>query len=127
MRVHLTHRGEFVRRKSEAIIANTLYGRGINYRYEQPLSLLDGQTLYPDFTVITGGRKFYWEHLMALAKPEYRERCQFLRAKYRSAGIMPWQEGGGPNGILIETQDKPAGGLHIGMIDVLIKELLLRL
>jgi len=50
-----TSRGERVRSKSELIIANELLGRGIPYKYEMPLTLLDGEKEYivrPDFTVL---------------------------------------------------------------------------
>lgn len=49
--VHRTLEGEFVRSKSEVIIANSLFLNHIPYRYECALQLGD-VTLYPDFTIM---------------------------------------------------------------------------
>lgn len=126
-RIHRTERGDFVRSKSEAIIANKLNERRINYGYEQPFRTAQGQTRYPDFTITdqVRGVTYYWEHLMAVDDPDYREHCERKHAEYIATGIRPWQESGGPNGTLIETHDKPDGGLDTAMIDKLIVEVLL--
>ena len=63
----LTHRtafGDYVRSKSEAIIANALYGFGIPNHYEEELFFPDSdRPLYPDFKIrLPKGRFFYWEH-----------------------------------------------------------------
>jgi hypothetical protein len=123
---YLTERGDLVRRKSEAIIANRLQFHCIDYVYEQPFSTHEGQTLHPDFTITDRSRgiTFYWEHLTDLDDPHYREHCDRKHAKYLRAGILPWQEGGGPNGTLIETSDEPDGSLDNGMIDKLVDEII---
>ncbi|MDR2864606.1 MAG: ATP-dependent RecD-like DNA helicase, partial [Spirochaetaceae bacterium] len=51
--IHLTTAGEKVRSKSEVIIANELNHAGINYVYEQELTLPDGSKWLPDFTITT--------------------------------------------------------------------------
>ena len=119
---YLTERGDLVRRKSEALIANRLQSHGVDYVYEQPFSTNKGQTLVPDFTITDPSRgvTFYWEHLTDLDDPLYREHCERKHAKYLAAGIMPWHEGGGPSGILIETSDEADGSLDSAMIDKLI-------
>lgn len=47
----LTMNGEYVRSKTEKIIADLLYHLGIPYVYECPLQLSDGK-VYPDFTIL---------------------------------------------------------------------------
>ena len=62
-----TEQGEFVRSKSEVIIANLLYKhrKDILYKYERPLEIVEEEkvkTVYPDFTIINlnTGRIVYW-------------------------------------------------------------------
>lgn len=47
-----TLKGEYVRSKSEKIIADTLYSKNIPYRYEYPLTLNNGKIWRPDFTIL---------------------------------------------------------------------------
>jgi hypothetical protein len=54
--IHRTERGELVRSKSELVIADKLYARGIDYAYEQPLVLPNGHIRYPDFTIADQAR-----------------------------------------------------------------------
>ena len=48
----ITEKGEYVRSKSEKIIADTLTKNNINYVYELPLRLKGYGTVKPDFTVL---------------------------------------------------------------------------
>lgn len=59
-----TNNKERVRSKSELTIANALAKHHIPYKYERPLSLKCGTTIYPDFTVLNvkTRREIYWEH-----------------------------------------------------------------
>ncbi len=59
-----TDNGEKVRSKSELTIANTLYRKGIPYRYEYPLILKNGIRIHPDFTVLNvkQRKEIIWEH-----------------------------------------------------------------
>ena len=59
-----TDMGEIVRSKSELNIANALHKYGIPYRYECPLKLKNGETIYPDFTILNKATRnnVYWEH-----------------------------------------------------------------
>ncbi|MBQ0027659.1 MAG: hypothetical protein KBS96_03545 [Lachnospiraceae bacterium] len=63
--VQQTIKGEIVRSKSEALIADTLYAMGIPYHYEMPLYLEGIGVIYPDFTVLNIEKRkvFYLEHL----------------------------------------------------------------
>ena len=125
--IHRTERGDLVRSKSELVIADKLHARGIDYFYEQALPLGDGRTRYPDFTIAdhARGTTFYWEHLGMLSNPGYRARWERKRAEYIAAGIQPWQDGGGPEGTLIETQDDQSGGLDAAKIAQIVENTLL--
>jgi len=110
--IHLTSRGEAVRSKSEVIIANLLHAKGIDYSYESPLEL-DGIVKYPDFTIEDDntGIAYYWEHCGLLYDPAYNHRWQQKQKWYSEHGILPQEQGGGPNGTLVTTQDDKAGGI----------------
>ena len=124
--IHRTERGDLVRSKSELVIADKLYARGIDYAYEQPLVLPNGRTRYPDFTIADHARgvAFYWEHLGMLDDPGYRTRWEKKRTEYLSADIRPWEDGGGEERTLIETHDDPGGSLDAAKIARLIDEVL---
>jgi hypothetical protein len=125
--IHRTERGDLVRSKSELVIADKLFARGIEYAYEQPLSLGAGRVRYPDFTIIDHARgvTFYWEHLGLLSDPGYAARWNRKRAEYIDAEIIPYTEGRGEQGTLIETHDDEKGGLDAAALARLIDEVLL--
>lgn len=124
--IHRTERGDLVRSKSELVIADKLHARGLAYAYEQPLALVNGHVRYPDFTIADHARgvTFYWEHLGLLDDPGYLSRWHRKRQEYLTAGIRPWDEGGGDAGTLVETRDDPGGGLDAAKIARLIDEVL---
>lgn len=111
--VYRTERGELVRSKSEWIIADKLHRAGIDYQYEQPLSL-SGIERFPDFTIADddSGNTFYWEHNGMLSNEEYCQRWERKLAAYREEGIKPLAEGGGENGTLLITEEKEGSGLR---------------
>lgn len=123
--IHRTLRDELVRSKSELIIADRLHSNNVDYTYEQPL-VLNGRTRYPDFTIddAESGRKFYWEHCGMLMDPQYKSRWERKLKWYRDNGVIPWEEGGGPNGALIVTRDTEAGGISSKEIDELINRVI---
>lgn len=125
--IHRTERGDLVRSKSELVIADKLHARGIEYAYEQALVLPNGRIRYPDFTITDHARgvKFYWEHLGLLDDPGYRVRWQRKRAEYLEAGIKPHEDGGGPDGTLIETREEAGGGLDAAAIATVIDRVIL--
>ena len=125
--IHRTERGDLVRSKSELVIADKLHARGIDYAYEQPLVLPNGRTRYPDFTIADHARgvSFYWEHLGMLDDQGYRARWEGKRAEYLECGIGPHEDGGGPEGTLIETRDEPGGGLDAAAIASVIDGVIL--
>jgi hypothetical protein len=123
--IHRTSRREMVRSKSEVIIADRLAAHGIDYVYEQPLTI-DGATKYPDFTIedMESGQNYYWEHCGMLHVPQYRRRWEEKLAWYRANRIVARSEGGGDRGVLIVTQDGANGSIDAANIDRLIKEVL---
>ena len=125
--IHRTKRGDLVRSKSEVIIANELLAQGIDrYEYEAQLSLPDGKTRYPDFTIVDDdtGERYYWEHLGLLHNPDYAARWKRKLDAYREAGIHPHEEGGGSVGTLIITRDDERGGIDTKSIAELIGDVL---
>lgn len=105
---------EFVRSKSEAMIAKVLKQNKIPYRYECALNLGEIQT-YPDFTIRhpKTGEYFYWEHFGLLDKADYVENMHKKMRHYTSNNIMP-----GINLIATyETQNKP---LTFEIIEMLV-------
>ena len=53
----------------------------------------------------------------------YRQRWEKKLAWYRTQGILPSDEGGGPNGTLIITKDTLEGGINSKEIHELIQEI----
>ena len=123
--IHRTARGEMVRSKSEVIIADHLANHGIEYGYEQPLTI-DGVTKYPDFTIedMESGLTLYWEHCGMLHVPSYHRRWEEKLGWYRSHGILPQEEGNGEDGTLIITRDEVNGSINSAKITTLIKDVL---
>lgn len=70
--VFTTLKGERVRSKSEQLIADRLYLRGIPYKYECPL-IINGQVFHPDFTIlrVSDRQVVYYEHLGRMDDPDY--------------------------------------------------------
>ncbi len=84
-----TNRGEKVRSKSEAILADMFYELGIPYRYEQALHMKGGGARYPDFTLlkVSTREEYYLEHFGLLSNEEYRAECLKKLNEYRRNGI----------------------------------------
>ena len=124
--IHRTRRGDSVRSKSEVIIADLLYSKGIKYEYELRLPGRDGGVRYPDFTIQgeETGQTIYWEHLGMMRSPAYRRRWQQKQTWYRKEGVLPWEEGGGSAGTLLVTQDDERGGINVKEIERLVDEVL---
>lgn len=75
---YYTIQGERVRSKSEKIIADELYRRGVPYKYELPLELRTWNRkiiVYPDFTVLNKrtGKKWILEHFGMMDNVGYFE------------------------------------------------------
>ncbi|WP_029231497.1 hypothetical protein [Butyrivibrio sp. VCB2006] len=83
-------KGELVRSKSEALIANALFDAGIMYRYECRLNL-EGLDVYPDFTIKKEAdqRILLWEHFGKIDDPEYFDKMIRKIALYIRNGYIP--------------------------------------
>lgn len=86
---YATRKGEKVRSKSEAIIADILFEFGIPYFYEKELRLSDGLVKYPDFTLlnIRERKEFYLEHMGRLDDDGYRKDNLKKLNEYQRNGI----------------------------------------
>ena len=71
-----TENNEFVRSKSEKIIADKLFLLGIPYKYEEPV-VLGNKTLFPDFTILNKSTRqvYYWEHFGLFDNPDYMKNA----------------------------------------------------
>ena len=87
----LTERGERVRSKSEKIMADYFYRKGIEYKYERPIYLKGLGTVYPDFTFFTKrvDGEMYWEHCGMVDSPEYARNMVRKIELYENNGIFP--------------------------------------
>lgn len=102
-----TEKGERVRSKSEKILADYFYHKGIPYQYEKPLLLQGFGVVYPDFTFLSPRtrREIYWEHDGKMDDPAYAKSAVRKIDTYQKNGIYP-----GENLILtFETSDMPLG------------------
>lgn len=98
-----TAQGHLVRSKSECIIANELFTRGITYRYES-VFYINGEQFRPDFEIYTAsGKHIIWEHLGLMNDKEYVRRVMKKIEAYIAAGFIP-----GVNLILTADEDKGA-------------------
>ncbi len=85
-----TKRGENVRSKSEAMIADAYYDMGIPYKYDFPVDVGNGKTRYVDFALldVRNGRVIYHEHLGRLDDPVYLHKNMLKLDEYRRVGIF---------------------------------------
>jgi hypothetical protein len=117
---HTTSRGDVVRSKSEALIAELLHARKIEYAYERQLTFDDGSFRYPDFTIEDDdlGRTIFWEHLGMLNDSVYAKRWEAKRKWYADHGVAEHPASGSQ--ILVSTEDDAAGGIDNAKIAALI-------
>ena len=118
--IYDTKRGEKVRSKSEAQIADMYYELGIAYRYEYPLKLRNGKVKYPDFALLKRDEKtiVYHEHMGCMEDEDYRRGNLIKLREYAESGIFP-----GKNLILtFETDYAP---LSMKVIRDMVKKLFL--
>ena len=115
-----TKRKERVRSKSELNIANALADRGIPYKYECPLQLSNGETVYPDFTVLNVKKRkvLYWEHRGMMDDKEYAKGAVLRLKELMKEGLFVGEE-------LIITEETSANPLGTNEIDAVIRRFLL--
>ncbi|WP_408070739.1 hypothetical protein [Butyrivibrio sp. JL13D10] len=113
-------KGERVRSKSEKILADMFYDRGIEYKYECPLMLKGYGIVYPDFTFLSKKthKEIYWEHDGRMDDPEYAEKAIKKVDLYTKNGILPGQR-------LIVTFETSNYALNTAVAEQLICEYLI--
>jgi len=119
-KVYETKRGELVRSKSEAIIADILYELDIPYHYEKALFLKNGEVRFPDFTLYNKetGTEIYFEHFGLLDERDYLKASLKKLDEYQKNNIFL-----GKNLIFtFETNQHP---LNSKVIKKMLKELFL--
>ena len=110
-----TLRGDYVRSKSEAFIADALYRHDLPYLYEKPL-FLDGlrYPLFPDFTIYDPytDREQFWEHFGMMENADYAEKVCRKLSYYLNAGLIPG------HGLIctFETNHQPISSADIEML-----------
>ena len=114
--VYMTIKGERVRSKSEVMLADRLFFRGVPYKYECPI-MIDGIVIHPDFSMkrMSDNKVIYHEHCGKMDDPDYYSDLVERINLYNQAGIMQ----GDRLTFSFETSDKP---LDIRVIDRLIDE-----
>ena len=129
--IHQASDGKMLRSKSELLIYQRLLDKRISPAYEKKLVIKEVEKL-PDFTIENPelGITYYWEHCGMMHDREYVERWEEKYKWYLENNILPWEEGGGRNGYLIVTKDKPTkiedgstrGAISVREIDELISK-----
>ena len=88
---YITRRGEKVRSKSEMMIADILFEKGIDYLSDFGLQI-GGQVFYPDFQVRrSDGRLVIWEHFGLVSNPDYVAKSYSKINLYGRAGFIAGQ------------------------------------
>ncbi len=84
----ITEKGEYVRSKSEKIIADKLFSMHIPYLYEFPLQLENGEIVYPDFTLlhVWERRIVIMEHHGMMQDPDYSLKTIKKIGDYEDSG-----------------------------------------
>ena len=115
-----TEKDERVRSKSEKILADKFYMKGIPYKYECPIILKGFGTIYPDFTVLNKRTRkiYYWEHLGMMDDPVYAERAIQKIETYERNGIYQGKQ-------LILTYEMKNRPLNIKIAEKLMEEFLM--
>jgi hypothetical protein len=109
-------RGEYVRSKSEKIIADYLYNNNIPYQYEPKFEMSDYRNVFPDFVVLNvrERRTIYWEHLGRCGEPGYAIKNFNKIMDYEKRGLIL-----GDNLIItVETAERP---LNVDIVEEKVK------
>lgn len=108
-----TSRGLYVRSKSEALIAESLYRYGIAFHYDEEMHFGD-LVAAPDFTFEDADEHlFFWEHMGMMDKEDYATRNFRKLANYRANGILP-------GGRLLLSFDGD-GTINMGTVNAIIE------
>lgn len=117
---YITENGEYVRSKSEILIANALKQNGIPYRYEYPFQLYDGRIRHPDFCALNVRERktYYWEHCGKVGDEEYGDYISRKMNDYVRSGLIPGKD----LIITMESKNAPVNMNTVqGIIDAYLK------
>lgn len=112
--VHRTLKGDYVRSKSEVIIANCYYLKNIQYRSEEVTKV--GKYFFaPDFKILVPEKRKIkiHEHFGMMHNPEYREKALWKMSVYIENGYRPYED-------IIFTFDDLDGNIDAKNLDILI-------
>ncbi|MBR3755608.1 MAG: hypothetical protein IKK48_00730 [Firmicutes bacterium] len=112
--VHRTMKGDYVRSKSEVIIANCYYTKNIQYRSEEVTQV--GKYIFaPDFKILVPGKRKIklHEHFGMMHNSEYREKALWKMFVYIENGYRPYED-------IIFTFDDLDGNIDTKNLDILI-------
>ncbi|MCR4740905.1 MAG: hypothetical protein K5886_11690 [Lachnospiraceae bacterium] len=86
---YMTESGEYVRSKSEKILADLFNKYSIPYIYEASFETFDGKTVYPDFTLlnIRTRQTVIWEHFGLVNEGEYAVKTLQKIMRYEKSGL----------------------------------------
>lgn len=112
-----TDKGEFVRSKSEVLIANVLFKYDIPYLYEYPVRLKNGRIIYPDFNVLDVRirKDKFWEHLGLMGNMEYADNAVCRVNELARAGVVPGKD-------LILTMENESTPLDLEALEMTVKK-----
>lgn len=112
-----TQKGEHARSKSEIIIADRLYAKGVPYRYEPVFDPTEEHAqLSPDFLILNvkTRKNYIWEHLGRMDNPDYRADNLWKIEQYANAGFIQ-----GVN--MIVTHESSKRPLSTKLVDQIIE------
>ena len=113
-RTQKTLKGDFVRSKSEVIIANTYFTKEIQYRCEELIKVGD-KIFAPDFSILVPrlNKIKYHEHFGMMHDKQYRDKALQKISTYIEAGYRPYED-------IIFTFDDLDGNINAQVLDSLI-------
>ena len=116
----MTNRGERVRSKSEKILADYFFQKGIIYKYECPLYLKGIGVVHPDFTFLSRKtrQEIYWEHDGRMDDPIYAQNAIRKIQAYEKNGIYPGER-------LILTFETTKNVLDMELVEKLVSRYLM--
>ncbi len=115
----LTQNGEYVRSKSEKILADTYWYNGILYVYEYPLMLEDGW-VFSDFKLLNLRlrKTVYQEHFGRMDDPDYAEAAVQKIQRYERSGYHMGDQ-------IIYTMETSGNPLNMKDVERMIRQYLL--
>lgn len=114
---YVTQRGDRVRSKSEVIIADRLYSKGIPYHYETLFACSDGSMTSPDFRILNKRtrKQYFWEHFGMMDDPDYCFHAIEKIEKYADSDVVLGEN-------LIVSFESSLKYLSTEYIDTMIRE-----